>query len=87
MTAEVAEVAAAAAAVGAGEREARDWVAHAERVQAASPQVETADAARSPADGAVAWPSTSTAGQPPAVSPQPVSSPNLTDPRDNSQSQ
>lgn len=88
MTAEAGEDAAAAKAARQGEAFAAEWAAASERQSRPTEgsAVETSQAGLHPGPEGVDWPSPSTAGQPPAVSPQPTSSPNVTDPRDNSQS-
>jgi hypothetical protein len=87
MTATSAENALVAEAQANGEAQSQSWRDHAEQMQAAiaGSQVETADAGRTPDDGAVGW--FGSPGVVTGVSPQPTSSPNITDPRDNSQSQ
>jgi hypothetical protein len=73
MTAGREENAAAAAAQAGGEAEAADRARHAEQLQAtiAGSAIDVTDTGRSAETAAVSWPSPSTAGQPPAVSPQP----------------
>lgn len=85
MTAGREEEALAAQAMAAGEAAAGNWADHAEQMQStiSGSEVDTVDAGRGPFDGSVQWAGESS--EPPGVSPQPLRSPNVIDPRDNSQ--
>jgi hypothetical protein len=87
MTAGKAEDAAAASAKAQAEAfaEQRATVSERQARETNGSDVEVSQAGWTPPS--VAWPSPSTAGQPPVVSPQPTPSPNVTDPRDIRQSQ
>jgi hypothetical protein len=73
MTAEARENAAAAAAQAGGEAQSASLRRESERQHRTTTGSDVAVGltARGPEDAAVSWPSPSTAGQPPAVSPQP----------------
>jgi hypothetical protein len=89
MTAEAKENQAAAAAQSAGEAFADQRASVSEREAAATDGSDvTVGQASWSGPAPVTWPSPgSTSGAPAAVSPEPSSSPNVADPRDNRQSQ